>query len=54
MGTKDKGKTEKISINLSRSWIATLRRLAHEKSLETGREICYTDLIREAIQKSRN
>ena len=44
-----KKKTQTISINLPESWVALLREKSHEISLETGKNLCYTDLIRSAI-----
>jgi hypothetical protein len=41
--------TTQISINIPSTWIARLRELSHKESLRTGKEIIYTDLIRDAI-----
>ena len=42
-------KTQPVSIRIPEVWLAILRRKSHERSLETGLEIEYTDLIRTAI-----
>ena len=44
--------TEHIGINLPKAWVAKLRELAHVESLRTGKEVEYTDLIRNAIKKT--
>ncbi len=43
--------TEQINININKEWIKKLRKLAHIKSLDTGKEITYIDLIRDAIRE---
>ena len=39
-----------VDIALPKSWVAALRKKAHLESLKTGKEVLYTDLIRDAIK----